>query len=44
MYLFRAKKPEESNGAWDYYTLINTIPADRAFRPLDQGGCALVQK
>jgi branched-chain amino acid transport system substrate-binding protein len=44
MYLFRAKKPEESKGAWDYYTLISTIPADQAFRPLDQGGCALVQK
>jgi len=44
MYLFRVKKPEESKGPWDYYTLINTIPADQAFRPLDQGGCVLVRK
>ena len=44
MYLFRAKKPEESKGPWDYYSLVSTIPADRAFRPLDQGGCALVRK
>jgi branched-chain amino acid transport system substrate-binding protein len=44
MYLFRVKKPEESKGPWDYYSLVSTIPADQAFRPLDQGGCALVRK
>jgi branched-chain amino acid transport system substrate-binding protein len=44
MYLFKVKKPEESKGPWDYYTLVNTIPADQAFRPLDQGGCVLARK
>jgi branched-chain amino acid transport system substrate-binding protein len=44
MYLFRVKTPEESKGPWDYYSLVSTIPADQAFRPLDQGGCALVKK
>jgi branched-chain amino acid transport system substrate-binding protein len=44
MYLFKVKKPEESKGPWDYYSLVSTIPADQAFRPLDQGGCALVKK
>lgn len=43
MYLFEVKSPEESQGPWDYYKLIATIPAADAFRPLDQGGCAMVQ-
>jgi branched-chain amino acid transport system substrate-binding protein len=42
MHLFEVKSPAESNEPWDYYTLRRTIPADQAFRPLDQGGCALV--
>ncbi len=44
MYLFEVKKPSESKGAWDYYKVRATIPADQAFRPLDQGGCPLVKK
>ena len=43
MYLFEVKKPEESKGPWDYYKTLATIPADQAFRPLDQGGCPLVK-
>ncbi len=41
-YLFEVKKPEESKGPWDYYKLLATIPADKAFRPLAEGGCPLV--
>ena len=41
-YLFEVKKPEESKGPWDYYKLISTTPADKAFRPMSEGGCALV--
>ena len=44
MYLFEVKKPEESKGPWDYYKLVQTIPADQAFRPLEEGGCPLVTK
>ena len=44
MYLFEVKKPSESKGPWDYYKLIATIPADEAFRPMDQGGCPMVAK
>ena len=44
MYLFEVKKPSESKGAWDYYRLVREIPAEEAFRPLDQGGCKLAQK
>jgi branched-chain amino acid transport system substrate-binding protein len=44
MYLFEVKKPAESKGPWDYYTLRTTIPAAEAFRPLDKGDCPLVKK
>ncbi|MEP9375670.1 ABC transporter substrate-binding protein [Aquabacter sp. CN5-332] len=44
MYLFEVKKPSESKGPYDYYTLKATIPANEAFRPLDQGDCPLVKK
>ncbi len=42
MYLFRVKSPDQSEGAWDYYELVATIPAEEAFRPLEEGDCALV--
>jgi branched-chain amino acid transport system substrate-binding protein len=42
MYLFRVKAPDQSQGPWDYYELVATIPAAEAFRPLDQGECPLV--
>lgn len=38
------KKPSESKRDWDYYKLVRKIPAEQAFRPLDQGGCALVKQ
>lgn len=44
MYLFRVKTPEESKGEWDYLTVVSTIPADKAFRPMNEGGCSLVAK
>ena len=43
MYLFEVKKPDESKYPWDYYKLRATIPAAEAFRPLDQGQCALAK-
>src|ERR1700730_15394218 len=42
MYLFQVKTPAESNGPWDIYKTVATIPADQAFRPLRDGGCPLV--
>lgn len=44
MYLFRVKAPDQSEGPWDYYELLETIPADQAFRPLADGGCSLVEE
>ncbi|MBV9653840.1 MAG: ABC transporter substrate-binding protein [Acetobacteraceae bacterium] len=43
MYEFRVKTPAESKGRWDYYSLLSTIPAEDAFRPLAEGGCPLVK-
>ena len=42
-YLVEVKKPSESKGPWDYYKVRATIPAEEAFRPMDQGGCAMVK-
>jgi branched-chain amino acid transport system substrate-binding protein len=41
MYVFEAKSPEESEGAWDYLKRIATIPGDRAFPPLEASSCPL---
>jgi branched-chain amino acid transport system substrate-binding protein len=43
MMLVEVKKPSESEKAYDYYKILATIPADRAFRPLKDGGCPLVK-
>jgi branched-chain amino acid transport system substrate-binding protein len=42
-YLFEVKKPSESKGAWDYYKLVATIPAEEAFTPLDKSTCPLLK-
>lgn len=44
MYLVRVKKPAESKGAWDYEEILQTVPGDKAFRPLAEVGCPLVGK
>lgn len=43
MYLFEVKSPAESKGPYDFYRLLGTVSADKAFRPLAAGGCALVK-
>ena len=43
-YLVEVKKPSESKGPWDLMKIRATIPADQAFRPIDQGDCPLVKK
>ena len=43
MYVFRVKTPAESKSRYDLYNLIDTIPAEQAFRPLADGGCPLVK-
>ncbi len=44
MYLVEVKKPEESKGAWDYYKVLRTIPAEEAAQPLSKSKCPFVKK
>lgn len=39
VYLVQIKSPKESKGEWDLIKLVQTIPGDKAFRPLGEGGC-----
>jgi branched-chain amino acid transport system substrate-binding protein len=43
MYLFEVKSPAESKGPDDIYKLLATVPADKAFRPLNEGKCPLIK-
>jgi branched-chain amino acid transport system substrate-binding protein len=42
IHAFRVKAPNESNGPWDYYERIATLPAEQAWRPLSEE-CELVR-
>jgi len=42
VYLLRVKRPAEIKEPWDYLEVLRTIPGDEAFRPVSEGGCALV--
>jgi branched-chain amino acid transport system substrate-binding protein len=44
VYLVQVKKPSESKGPDDLVKLIATIPGDKAFRPMSEGGCPFVDK
>ena len=44
VHLFQVKTPAESRGTWDLYEYLNTVPGDAAFRPLAEGGCAMVAR
>jgi len=42
-YLFEVKTPAESKYPWDYFKQVAATPADKAWRPLSEGGCPLVR-
>ncbi len=44
MYLLQVKTPDESKAPWDFYKVVATVPGEQAFRPMAEGGCALVAK
>ena len=44
MYFVQVKTPAQSRGPWDYYSILSTIPADKAFRSLAESGCPLVKR
>jgi branched-chain amino acid transport system substrate-binding protein len=41
-YVFRVKRPAESQGPWDLYALEATVPGDQAFRPMDAKLCTKI--
>lgn len=41
MYLVEVKSPSESEGEWDLYRVLRTIPGDQAFQSLENGSCEL---
>jgi branched-chain amino acid transport system substrate-binding protein len=43
VYLFQVKSPAESKSEWDVFKVVSSVPADRAYRPMDQGGCKMVE-
>jgi branched-chain amino acid transport system substrate-binding protein len=44
MYLLQVKAPGEAKSDWDVFKIVATIEGDKAFRPLESGGCPLVAK
>ncbi len=40
-FLYQVKTPAESHGRWDLQTLVATTPAEQAWKPLAEEGCAL---
>jgi branched-chain amino acid transport system substrate-binding protein len=43
MYLVQVKTPSESKGEWDVYKILATVPGEKAYRPMSEGGCPLVK-
>jgi branched-chain amino acid transport system substrate-binding protein len=41
-YIASIKKPNEVKEPWDYYNILQTIPAEEAAQPLSQSRCPLV--
>ncbi|WP_108260200.1 ABC transporter substrate-binding protein [Mangrovicoccus ximenensis] len=39
MYLARVKSPSESEGPWDYYDIVRTIPGEEAYGTLEESTC-----
>jgi len=44
MYILRVKPPGASKGKWDLLEQVGLQTGPEAFRPLDEGGCSLVDQ
>jgi len=44
MYILKAKDPKASKSKWDLLDNIGLLSGNEAFRPLDQGGCAMAEQ
>jgi len=42
MLLMKMKQPPESKGPLDLASIVSVVPAERAFRPMQGGGCPMV--
>lgn len=41
MYLMRVKAPEESQGPWDYFKVLQTLPPEKVWISKQESGCKL---
>ena len=44
MYVVEVKSPKESKGPWDFFKILKTVPAEKAFRPEAPDECPLVKR
>ncbi|MBR0937824.1 ABC transporter substrate-binding protein [Bradyrhizobium jicamae] len=44
MYILKAKEPKLSKGKWDLLENVGVLSGPEAFRPMDQGGCPMVEQ
>jgi branched-chain amino acid transport system substrate-binding protein len=44
MYIFKVKSPDASKSKWDLLEKVGVLTGPEAFRPLEEGGCSLVEK
>jgi branched-chain amino acid transport system substrate-binding protein len=44
MYILKAKDPKASKAKWDLLDNIGVLTGPEAFRPIEQGGCAMVEQ
>jgi branched-chain amino acid transport system substrate-binding protein len=42
IFLLRVKTPVAVKEPWDYLEIVRSVPGERAFRPMAEGGCPLV--
>src|ERR1700748_812551 len=43
MYILKVKAPSASHGKWDLLEQVGVLTGPEAFRPLNEGGCSLVE-
>lgn len=44
MYIFKVKEPKASKGKWDLLDNVGVLSGPEAFRPIDRGGCSMVEQ
>lgn len=44
MHVFQVKEASESKYPFDFYKLVETIPAEKVFRPLSEGECPFIKE